>query len=176
MKLTPSSLNKQARAHPVAPKSAQVQLELKRGKWSKRFLELKDGTLSYSKSEKVWKHSFLFTSLSLSFADNCEEKPLSIHGVCEQGKDSTVLCQLSNFSVFYVDDATAKRLKAPKPFVFALKSRLTRAHFEDVSAYSNFVAVKSIGELESWISSITEAAVRFFLSFPFSVSSGFLAA
>jgi hypothetical protein len=43
----------QARVHPVAPKSAQVQLELKKGKWSKRFLELKDGTLSHSKSEKV---------------------------------------------------------------------------------------------------------------------------
>jgi hypothetical protein len=32
---------------------AQVQLEVKKGKWSKRFLELKDGTLSHSKSEKV---------------------------------------------------------------------------------------------------------------------------
>ena len=43
----------QARPHPVAPKLAQVQLELKKGKWSKRYLELKDGALSHSKSDKA---------------------------------------------------------------------------------------------------------------------------
>ncbi|GAA5899260.1 uncharacterized protein JCM6883_005161 [Sporobolomyces salmoneus] len=118
-------LSAHARMHPVAPKTAQVQLELKKGKWSKRFLELKGETLSYSKSDKM--------------------------------KDSSILSQLSNFSVFYVDEPTAQRLKAPKPFVFALKSRLTRAHFEEVSQYCNFVSVKSAVELENWISTITEA-------------------
>ncbi|GAA5998170.1 hypothetical protein JCM5350_006399, partial [Sporobolomyces pararoseus] len=118
-------LSAHARPHPVAPKLAQVQLELKKGKWSKRYLELKDGALSHSKSDK--------------------------------GKDSTILCQLSNFSAFYVDESTTLRLKAPKPFVFALKSRLTRANFEEVSQYCNFLSVKSAGELENWITSITEA-------------------
>ncbi|GAA5885539.1 hypothetical protein JCM16303_002249 [Sporobolomyces ruberrimus] len=118
-------LSSHARAQPTTAKVGQVQVELKPAKWSKRFLELRDGALSHSKSDKL--------------------------------KDPDVLCQLSNFSAFYVDDATTRRLKAPKPFVFALKSRLTRAHFEEVSQYCNFVCVKSKEELQTWITSITEA-------------------
>lgn len=30
-----------------------MQLELKKGKWSKRYLELKDGVVTHAKSEKV---------------------------------------------------------------------------------------------------------------------------
>ncbi|GAA6022638.1 hypothetical protein JCM11491_001146 [Sporobolomyces phaffii] len=118
-------LSTHARINPVARKMGPVQLEVKKGKWSKRFLELKDGALSHSKSEK--------------------------------GKDSTTLCQVSNSSVFFVDEPTVLRLKAPKPFVFALKSRLTRANFEEVSQYCNFVSVKSEEELTNWITGITEA-------------------
>ncbi|GAA6058748.1 hypothetical protein JCM10212_003436 [Sporobolomyces blumeae] len=118
-------LSSHARLHPATTKNGAVQLELKKGKWSKRFLELKDGTLSYSKSEK--------------------------------GKDATTLCQLAGFSAFYVDAPSADRLKAPKPHVLALKSRLTRAHFEEVSQYCNFVSFKTAEEREGWMTSITEA-------------------
>ncbi|GAA5827293.1 hypothetical protein JCM3770_006117 [Rhodotorula araucariae] len=121
-------LSTHARPHPPGPKFGAVQLEVKKGKWSKRFLTLKDGTLSYSKSEK--------------------------------GKDATTLCQLSNFDVFLVSAEQANKLKAPRPFVFALKSRLTRAHFEETSEWCHFLATKTPEEAASWVKSITEAGVR----------------
>ncbi|BGP36851.1 hypothetical protein JCM10449v2_000753 [Rhodotorula kratochvilovae] len=122
-------LSAHARPHPPGPKSGAVQLEIKKGKWSKRFLTLKDGTLSYSKSEK--------------------------------GKDSTTLCQLSNFDVFLVSPEQANRLKAPRTFVFALKSRLTRAHFEETSEWCHYLATKTPEEAASWVKSITEAGNPF---------------
>ncbi|GAA5964413.1 hypothetical protein JCM21900_006421 [Sporobolomyces salmonicolor] len=118
-------LSSSARLHTAMPRRGAVQLEVKKGKWSKRFLDLKDGALSYSKSEK--------------------------------GKDATVLCQLSNFDVFFVTREAADRLKAPKPFVFALKSRLTRAHFEEANEYCHFLSIKTAEEMLNWIKTITEA-------------------
>ncbi|GAA5923551.1 uncharacterized protein JCM15063_003684 [Sporobolomyces koalae] len=118
-------LSAHARPHACPPKSAQVQLEVKKGKWSKRNLSLRDGTLSHSKSDK--------------------------------GKDSIILCQLSNFAAFFVDPTVPQRLKAPRPHVFAMKSRLTRANFEEVSQFCVFVSVKSQEDLDSWIAAITES-------------------
>ncbi|GAA5900022.1 hypothetical protein JCM6882_007027 [Rhodosporidiobolus microsporus] len=118
-------LSSHARLHPTMPRTGPVQLEVKKGKWSKRFLELKDGAISYSKTEK--------------------------------GKDSTTLCQLSNFDVFFVNSSTAEQLKAPKPFVFALKSRLTSAHFEEKSEWVHFLSVKSADEMTSWAKAVLEA-------------------
>ncbi|KAK4332461.1 LOW QUALITY PROTEIN: Metal homeostatis protein BSD2, partial [Rhodotorula toruloides] len=109
--------------------SGQIQLEVKKGKWSKRTLELKDGTITYSKSEK--------------------------------GKDSTVLCQLASFDVFLVSGQAAERLKAPKPYVFALKSRLTRAHFEEASEWCHFLSTKTPEEAASWVKTILEAGNTF---------------
>lgn len=43
----------QARLHTMMPKTGPVQLEVKKGKWSKRFLSMDNGALTYSKSEKV---------------------------------------------------------------------------------------------------------------------------
>ncbi|BGO92985.1 hypothetical protein JCM10020v2_004662 [Rhodotorula toruloides] len=118
-------LSAHARIHPPVPKSGQIQLEVKKGKWSKRTLELKDGTITYSKSEK--------------------------------GKDSTILCQLASFNVFLVSSQAAERLKAPKPYVFALKSRLTRAHFEEASEWCHFLSTKTPEEAASWVKTILEA-------------------
>jgi len=74
--------------------------------------------------------------------------------VRRQGKDTAVLCQLSNFAVFFVDEAKTRQLKAPKP----------AAHFEEVSQYCNFVSVKSVDDSFGWISCITEAGVSRSLS------------
>ncbi|BGP28973.1 hypothetical protein JCM10296v2_000709 [Rhodotorula toruloides] len=122
-------LSAHARIHPPVPKSGQIQLEVKKGKWSKRTLELKDGTVTYSKSEK--------------------------------GKDSTILCQLASFDVFLVSGQAAERLKAPKPYVFALKSRLTRAHFEEASEWCHFLSTKTPEEAASWVKTILEAGNTF---------------
>ncbi|BGP21774.1 pleckstrin-like domain-containing protein [Rhodotorula toruloides] len=122
-------LSAHARIHPPVPKSGQIQLEVKKGKWSKRTLELKDATITYSKSEK--------------------------------GKDSTVLCQLANFDVFIVSGEAAERLKAPKPCVFALKSRLTRAHFEEASEWCHYISTKTPEEAAGWVKAILEAGNSF---------------
>ncbi|ORY75023.1 hypothetical protein BCR35DRAFT_280976 [Leucosporidium creatinivorum] len=98
---------------------------MKKGKWSKRYLELKDGVVSHSKSEK--------------------------------GKDSLTLCQLASFEVFFVAPHVVEQLKAPKPFVFALKSRLPRAHYENQEEYCFFMSVKTVEERESWIKALIEA-------------------
>ncbi|GAA6005756.1 hypothetical protein JCM10207_005323 [Rhodosporidiobolus poonsookiae] len=118
-------LSSHARLHPTMPRMGPVQLEVKKGKWSKRFLELKEGALSYSKSEK--------------------------------GKDATILCQLSNFDVFFVSEKGQADVKPPKPFVFALKSRLTRAHFEEKSEWCHFVSIKTSDEALGWTKTILEA-------------------
>ncbi|GAA5832843.1 hypothetical protein JCM11251_000501 [Rhodosporidiobolus azoricus] len=118
-------ISSHARLHPTLPRTGTVQIELKKGKWSKRFLELKDGVVSHSKSDK--------------------------------GKDPTTLCQLTNFDVFFVNPQTADQLKAPKPFVFALKSRLTRAHFEEKSEWVHFLSVKTADEMNAWAKTILEA-------------------
>ncbi|GJN91736.1 hypothetical protein Rhopal_004759-T1 [Rhodotorula paludigena] len=118
-----------ARLPPAVSKTGPVQIELKKSKWSKRFLELKDGVVSQSKSEK--------------------------------GKDSTTLCQLSNFDVFLVSADAAHRLKAPRPFVFALKSRLTRAHFEETAEWCHYLSTKTPEEAASWVKTITEAGNSF---------------
>lgn len=54
----------------------------------------------------------------------------------------------------------AERLKAPKPYVFALKSRLTRAHFEEASEWCHFLSTKTPEEAASWVKTILEAGVR----------------
>jgi hypothetical protein len=48
-----------------------------------------------------------------------------------QGKDETFLCSLSNFDVY----AITRVYKAPKSYVFALKSTDSLSFFEDASDY-----------------------------------------
>jgi hypothetical protein len=43
----------QLRPQPQVPRGAFVQLAQRKGKWSKRYLELKNGAVSHAKSEKV---------------------------------------------------------------------------------------------------------------------------
>ncbi|TFY78966.1 hypothetical protein EWM64_g5045, partial [Hericium alpestre] len=76
-----------------------VEWESKRGKWNKRWLELKEHSL--------W----------LSKRDN--------------GKDSTFLCSLSNFDAYQV----TRPHKAPKSFVFAVKSTDNLTFFENAADY-----------------------------------------
>ncbi|BGP52974.1 hypothetical protein JCM8202v2_000531 [Rhodotorula sphaerocarpa] len=75
----------------------------------------------------------------------------------ERFKDATVLCQLAQFDVFLVSAETANRHRAPKPYVFALKSRLPRAHFEDSAQWCHLVSTKTPEEAASWVKTIIEA-------------------
>lgn len=76
-----------------------------------------------------------------------------------QFKDATVLCQLAQFDVFLVSAETANRHRAPKPYVFALKSRLPRAHFEDSAQWCHLVSTKTPEEAASWVKTTIEAGV-----------------
>lgn len=70
-----------------------------------------------------------------------------------------MVCQLSAFDAFFVAKHTFETIRPPKPFVFALKSLLPRAHYEDNSDYCYFFCVKTQEEMFSWIRTLTEARV-----------------
>lgn len=53
-----------------------------------------------------------------------------------QGKDEVLLCSLSNFDFYKVTRLT----KAPKPFVFALKSTDNLSFFENAADYLHVFA------------------------------------
>ena len=78
-----------------------------------------------------------------------------------QFKDPSVLCQLAQFDVFLVSAEAANRHRAPKPYVFALKSRLPRAHFEDSAQWCHLVSTKTPDEAAGWVQTIIEAGVSF---------------
>lgn len=73
-----------------------------------------------------------------------------------QGKDATFLCSLSNFDAYYV----TRVHKAPKPYVFAVKSTDSLTFFENTADY---VHIFSCGESEgkNWLEKILLARVRF---------------
>ncbi|KAI0754706.1 hypothetical protein C8Q80DRAFT_1093798 [Daedaleopsis nitida] len=97
--------------------SGYVQWEHKRGKWQKRWMELREHSLWLSKRDT--------------------------------GKDATFLCSLNNFDAYYV----TRVHKAPKPYVFSVKSTDSLSFFEDTSDY---VHVFSCGESEgkNWLEKI----------------------
>ena len=72
-----------------------------------------------------------------------------------QGKDATFLCSLNNFDAYYV----TRVHKAPKPYVFSVKSTDSLSYFENTSDY---VHVFSCGESEgkNWLEKILLARVR----------------
>ncbi|KAI0330472.1 hypothetical protein GY45DRAFT_1250692 [Cubamyces sp. BRFM 1775] len=97
--------------------SGYVQWEYKRGKWQKRWMELREHSLWLSKRDT--------------------------------GKDATFLCSLNNFDAYYV----TRVHKAPKPYVFSVKSTDSLSFFESTSDY---VHVFSCGEGEgkNWLEKI----------------------
>ncbi len=85
-----------------------------------------------------------------------------------QGKDATFLCSLNNFDAYYV----TRVHKAPKPYVFSVKSTDSLTYFENTADY---VHVFSCGESEgkNWLEKILLARVRVLVS---SVDSHFCVA
>ncbi|PFH51255.1 hypothetical protein AMATHDRAFT_85274 [Amanita thiersii Skay4041] len=94
-----------------------VEWESKRGKWSKRWLQLREHSLWLSKRDK--------------------------------GKDEVFLCSLSNFDAYFVTRAC----KAPKPFVFGVKSTDNLSFFENTADYMHmFSCVQKDGP--AWMEKI----------------------
>ncbi|KAJ7367192.1 hypothetical protein DFH08DRAFT_678460 [Mycena albidolilacea] len=97
--------------------SGFVDWEMKRGKWTKRYLRLREHSLYMSKRES--------------------------------NKDEIFLCSLSNFDAY-----TVTRLhKAPKPFVFAIKSTDNLSFFENTADYMHIFACNP-KDGEKWIEKI----------------------
>ncbi|KAK7048573.1 PH domain-containing protein [Favolaschia claudopus] len=97
--------------------SGFVDWEMKRGKWTKRYLRLREHSLFLSKRES--------------------------------NKDEVFLCSLSNFDAY-----TVTRLhKAPKPFVFAVKSTDNLSFFENTADYLHIFACNQ-SEGEKWMERI----------------------
>jgi len=79
-----------------------------------------------------------------------------------QGRDEVLLCSLSNFDVYHV----SKLHKAPKPYVFAVKSADNLSLFENASDYVHFFSCGQ-KEGETWMQAILLArvcAILFFTS------------
>lgn len=74
-------------------------------------------------------------------------------------KDETFLCKLSNFDVYSV----TRVQKAPKPFVFAVKSTDSLSLFENTSDYLHTFSCKERDGLE-WMSKILLARVSFLIT------------
>jgi len=103
---------------PSSPKHrGYVEWESKKGRWNKRWMELREHSLWLSKRET--------------------------------GKDETFLCSLSNFDAYYV----GKLHKAPKPFVFAVKSADKLSLFENASDYVHFFSCAE-KDGETWMQAI----------------------
>lgn len=120
-----------------------LQMETKRGKWSKRWLEIRNHSVFVGKSEKVG-HSGK-TSLG-KYAD-----------IVTQPRDQTFVCGLANFDAYLVPQACIAKLKAPKPFAFAIKSTDKVTLFENADQdYVHFFSVKTEAERDQWIQRILE--------------------
>ncbi|KAL1743078.1 hypothetical protein HDZ31DRAFT_83668 [Schizophyllum fasciatum] len=124
LKLTPLEIKMRPASLPQASPihGGYVEWESRRGKWTKRYLRLKEHGL--------W----------LSKRDN--------------GKDAVLLCQLSNFDVYTV----TRLYKAPKPFVFAIKSTDNLSYFEDTADYLHVFACQPY-DGENWVEKIMLARV-----------------
>ena len=133
--LRPSSLPQASPVH-----GAYVDWESRRGKWTKRYLRLKEHGLWMSKRDNVR----IFTCMGHAFA-----KVLG-----PQGKDAVLLCQLSNFDVYTV----TRLYKAPKPFVFAIKSTDNLSYFEDTADYLHVFSCQPY-DGERWVEKIMLARV-----------------
>ncbi|KAJ7053967.1 hypothetical protein C8F01DRAFT_996200 [Mycena amicta] len=97
--------------------SGYIDWEYKRGKWTKRYMRLKEHSL--------W----------LSKRDN--------------GKDEICLCSLSNFDAYHV----TRLHKAPKPFVFAVKSTDNLSFFENTADYLHIFSCNQ-KDGEKWMEKI----------------------
>lgn len=75
-------------------------------------------------------------------------------GLMLQGKDETLVCSLSNFDAY----AVTRIHKAPKPYIFAVKSTDNLSFFEEASDYVHiFSCNQKDGEL--WMQAILLARV-----------------
>lgn len=103
------------RSSPIC--SGYVQHEYKRGKWQKRWMELREHSLWLSKRDNA--------------------------------KDSVFLCSLNNFDGYYV----TRPHKAPKSYVFAVKSTDSLTFFENTADYVHVFA-SGEGEGKNWLEKI----------------------
>jgi len=123
LKLTPLAkpLSTEATPSSAPTHGCYVEWESKKGKWSKRWLRLREHGL--------W----------LSKRDN--------------GKDEVFLCSLSNFDAYTV---TRAYNKAPKPFVFAIKSTDNLTFFENKADYLHMFSCQA-RDGHKWIEKILVA-------------------
>jgi len=122
--------------------SGYVEWESKRGKWSKRWLQLREHSLWISKRDNV-RGVFSFALLLMVL-------------ISLQGKDETLLCSLSNFDAYHF----SRPYKSPKPFVFAIKSTDKLSFFENTQDYQHVI---SCAEKEGrvWMDKILLARVGY---------------
>lgn len=130
--------------------SGYIEWQAKRGKWSKRWVQLKEHSLWISKRDNVYVKRSIYLTCLLTTNQYL------------QGKDETLLCSLSNFDVYHA----TRPHRAPKPFTFTVKSTEKLSLFENTDDYMHtFSCSERDGNI--WMEKILVARVSNF----FSVSS-----
>lgn len=124
--------------------SGYVEWEAKRGKWNKRWLQLREHGLWLSKRDNV--------SLSIAWL------PTGLSLTRPQGRDETLICSLSNFDAYYI----TRLQKTPRPFAFAVKSTDNLSFFENTADYLHMFSC-SEKEGKAWMENILLARVSLFV-------------
>lgn len=121
--------------------------EVKPGKWSKRWMELRNQSIFLAKSDAV-RNTFC----------GAQSPVLTVR--IEQGKDDAFLCSLSNFDVHLIPPVQCGKIKPPKAFAFAVKSTDPKSIFENAAQdYIHYFSVKTEEEAEGWFRRLSEARV-----------------
>ncbi|UZJ52757.1 hypothetical protein CBS101457_002077 [Exobasidium rhododendri] len=89
----------------------------------------------------------------LELRENCLYQAKS-----EKGKDEVLICSLSSFDLYLLQDTGINKVKAPKAFTFALRSQNSINLFESPEAdYVHFISLSDGGASRHWITAIINA-------------------
>ena len=144
-----SSLVVKARLRSMSPVASTtgpyVRLEVKKARWEKRYLDIdaEAGVVTQAKTDKV--------------------RPSVSHHlrifICLQTVQKSVLCTISTFDLFIVQDAHLAQLRPPKPFALAFKSTDRLELFEDLTDAVHYLAVKTEAERDQLLAQFGAARV-----------------
>ena len=113
------------------PVGAFVRIELKRGRWEKRWLALEGDMLSHRKAETI-----------------------------RSPTDRVIIGSLATWDGFSVPATYNSELRPPKPFAVAFKSRDRLECFEHTDEAVRYIALKTEDDRQLWLGIILEARVR----------------
>ena len=145
----------------VPPLFGWLHLKLKKNKWEKRYVYLRDGAIYHAKDSKVkarflWANPFTMRNFLLS-SDIWQAINFLFDHTFIQGVNETFLCTIASFDVYTL---TKPLKRAPTKFAFALKSQDKITMFESPDQdYVHFLCAERLEKMKDWVLSIRNAKV-----------------